>query len=818
MPMLEPVREPASSALERALPNVGSAGGALDPRRSSMAGCMGTQAASTWCKHPDEVPASLLSAWLSLARHTPLGILLDLDGTLIPFAPTPAEALLPADVAAFLGRVAELPGVRVAVISGRSRESLEQVLLASAHNVLLIAEHGGWFRGEGAWQPLAEPLTESPAAVLAGLLAPVVAQHAGARLERKAWSVAVHFRNVGPREQLVLQVEVASVLQEWLAQHPDFGLAEGAATLEVRPTRIRKAVAATWMRNRAGTGARLLALGDDLTDEDMFAALGPADEAILVGDPPSRPTRARWRLPAPPDAVAFLEWLVRVREEAVTPAPVSLPAPIPGVPRSDQAVSAGPKLLVISNRLPELRAPTSPGDSRRRNVGGLVSALEPILRTRSGLWLGWSGHNTDETELGPIGLDEAAQPPIAWLDFPRRWAVGYYEGFCNRTLWPIFHSLPGRARLDDDAWRCYVEVNDAFANVAARLVGPGAAIWTHDYHLFLAARALRRRGHRGPLGHFLHIPWPGLDMFSILPWAEELLDALLDFDLLGFQTRGHLENFRQCVGALSPARVSDDAVEHRSRRIRIGAFPIGIIPENYQEEAARDPEVAALLEAVAPSRLILGVDRLDYTKGIPARLRAFGRLLETVPEWRGRVSLVQISVPSRADIAEYTEQRAEVEAVVGRINGEFGEGRWVPIRYLYRSYDRQQLVQLYRTADVGLVTPLRDGMNLVAKEFVAAQDPARPGALVLSRFAGAASELGDAVLTNPYHVDGLARDLDAALRLPLEERLTRHARLLANVMQTTAVSWAEGFLETLLSCGPDPQAPRQEAIGAARAS
>jgi trehalose-6-phosphate synthase len=345
-------------------------------------------------------------------------------------------------------------------------------------------------------------------------------------------------------------------------------------------------------------------------------------------------------------------------------------------------------------------------------------------------------------------------------------------------------------------------VNEAFAAAAARLVDPDVAVWVHDFHMLLLAGALRRRGHRGPIGLFLHVPFPGPDILSILPWADRMLDELLEFDLIGLHTRGDVDNLRRCVGALSPARVGDDVIEHRGRRIRVDAFPIGIVPEGFREppEPGMAEEIAALLSAIRPSRLVLGVDRLDYTKGIPERLGAFGRLFSLFPSWRGKVSLVQVSVPSRADLPDYAEQRALVEAAVGRINGELGEASWVPVRYLYRSYPRNELSQLYRAADVGYVTPLRDGMNLVAKEYVAAQDPESPGALLLSRFAGAAVELTDAILTNPWHEEGMARDLDRALRMTLEERREQHAKLLPAVLRTTSVSWAEDFLRALEAC------------------
>jgi trehalose 6-phosphate synthase len=250
------------------------------------------------------------------------------------------------------------------------------------------------------------------------------------------------------------------------------------------------------------------------------------------------------------------------------------------------------------------------------------------------------------------------------------------------------------------------------------------------------------------------------------------------------------------------ARVGDDLIEFRGRRTRVGAFPIGIIPELFQEpaELSSEQEADSLMRAIAPSRLVLGVDRLDYTKGIPERLSAFARLLELEPGWRRKVCLVQISVPSRGDVPEYAEQRERVEGIVGRTNGELGDADWVPIRYLYRAFGRNQLSLLYRHAAVGYVTPLRDGMNLVAKEYVAAQDAVNPGVLLLSRFAGAAAELGDAIITNPWHRDGLARDLDRALRMGLDERRARHAKLLESVSRTTAITWAEDFLTTLAAC------------------
>jgi trehalose 6-phosphate synthase len=459
------------------------------------------------------------------------------------------------------------------------------------------------------------------------------------------------------------------------------------------------------------------------------------------------------------------------------------------------------RLLVLSNRLPELR---SAGDTRQKNVGGLVSALRPVLESRNGVWLGWSGRTHGTGDDLPVTLNAAHGLSLASIDFPEEWHRLYYNGFSNGALWPLMHSFPGRMRVSHAEWHSYVRVNDAFATIAAKLVAKGDAIWAHDYHLLLLGRALRAGGHTGPLGLFQHIPFPGPDILFLLPWAEELLRALLEFDVVGFHTKGHVTNLLHCMAQLPDVRVSGDRVTCGARTVRLGAFPLGIIPEDFQDtgESLASAEIDGLIRAIGPSRMVLGVDRLDYTKGIPERIEAFGHLFALHPSWRKNVCLVQVSVPSRADVPEYAKQRALVENAVGRINGEYGEADWVPIRYLYRSYGRRELTQLYRAAHVGYVTPLRDGMNLVAKEFVAAQDADNPGVLLLSRFAGAADELGEAVLTNPWDPEGTARDLDRALGMALEERKRRHALLLEATLRTTALTWAEDFLSAMTAAAP----------------
>jgi len=731
--------------------------------------------------------------WTKLATVSPLAIVTDVDGTLVPFASTPEEARPSPELVGLLAELAACRDTTVAVVSGRPRENMDEIFGAHAE-LLLVAEHGGWRRGRsGGWQATVAANPRAPDD-LADELSGLAARHPGARVERKTWALAFHFRFVAPEEHDEVVVDAEQRVGAWLAQHPDFQELRGAEVIEVRPPSMNKGTAVPWIRSLAGVGARLVALGDDLTDEDLFVELGPDDAAVRVGPDDDRASAAGWRLPAPGAALTFLRWLLAMRRGEPSPE-VHLPVPVAPVTATRY------DLLVVSNRLPELRSTADSIDPRKRNVGGLVSALEPALRARQGVWLGWSGRTLARSDATGFGIDASGPTTLAWVDLPEEWLRSYYNGFCNSTLWPLLHSFSSRVRLHETDWQAYCNANEAFAASAARLVSPGGVVWVHDYHLLLLGQRLRERGHQGRIGLFLHVPFPGPDLWYILPWAEEVLTALLALDLIGFHTPRYAANFKQCVAALPGANVEDDIIEYRGRRTRVAAFPIGILPDSFQEPAppAAAREVGNLRRAIAPTRLILGVDRLDYTKGIPERLAAFARMLELHPEWRRKVSLVQISVPSRDDVPEYAEQRRRIEAIVGRANGELGDADWVPIRYLYRSFGRQQLALLYRSAAVGYVTPLRDGMNLVAKEYVAAQDPDNPGVLLLSRFAGAAYELRDALLTNPWHVDGMAHDLDRALRMGLDERLTRHRSLIEVVSRTTALSWAEDFLSALSS-------------------
>jgi alpha,alpha-trehalose-phosphate synthase [UDP-forming]/trehalose-phosphatase len=732
--------------------------------------------------------------WQSLARHSPLAILTDLDGTLIPFAPTPEEAMPDPELLDLLQSLVVLAGLQLVIVSGRPRDVLERYFADSA--IWLVAEHGAWCRDDGAWQPTID-LDPAPVQAVADRLEAIAKLVSGARLERKTWSCALHYRQVPQHARAALAIEATIVIDRFLIEHPSFERIDGNQVIEVRAAAARKSFAVGWAKRHLGE-ARVIAMGDDLTDEHLFAALDPLDEPVLVRGGIPRRSLARWEVAGVDGARQLLAFIRDTRNGASPgPPPIEpLRQPSPPSPSSES-------LLVISNRLPDIRSAEPVDRVRRNNVGGLVSALEPILAARHGLWLGWGGNVVSDKDEPSHGIDEGS-PALAWFDYRQSWLRDYYNGFCNATLWPLFHSFPSRVVIDEATWKSYVDVHEVFAAAARRHSNPNDTIWVHDYHLLLLARALRASGHRGRIGLFLHVPFPSLDILDMLPWAREIVDAMLDFDLVGFHTPGYVRNFLSCAGSFASAVSGPDVVEHRGQFTRVGAFPIGIFPESFQEspEPALIEEIANLARSLGSAKLVLGVDRLDYTKGIPERLIAFGRLLALFPEWRGKVSLIQISVPSRADVPEYADQRANIEAVVGRINGEFGEADWVPIRYLYRGYSRQHLSQLYRAARVGYVTPLRDGMNLVAKEYVAAQDPADPGVLVLSQFAGAAAELKDAILTNPYWADGMARDLDRALRMPLDERKIRHARSLAIVERTTAQSWAASFLDALSELSP----------------
>lgn len=694
---------------------------------------------------------------------------------MIPFAPTPQEARVDGDAAALLDALSSLRGVTVGVITGRPRDLVED-LVARFPWLAIAAEHGAWRYADGVWDaalPAIPQLDEIEAQ-----LAQLAARHPGALVERKSCSVCLHWRRVDAEhhDQIANAAEV--IVDEWLETHQHLERLPVTEALEVRHRAAHKGTGVSWLRARSPSGAPMMAIGDDITDEDMFVSLREGDVGILVADKPRR-TQAALRLPSPSAVHRFLHWLIDARRD------------LPTVDLTDLVIARPPRppaearLVVASNRLP-----AAPSGDRKREVGGLVSALLPVLTDAAGIWLGWSGAERDPGLR--LRVDDSDAFTRAQFDYPPTWRQRFYAGFCNQSLWPLLHGFPQRVRYVDEEWRCYIDANRAYAQFVLEAGGRDAEVWIQDFHLMLTARELRRLGHRGRIGFYLHVPFPALDVFETLPWAADVIAALLQFDRIGLQSTRWYENFVGCARGLLGA----DAEARAKRLARV--IPVGIDPDRFAETAVQETAVGELSEAMLGGRkLILGVDRLDYSKGIPERLEAFARLLEYYTEWRGKVSFVQVSVPTRSEVPEYAELRSRVESLVGRINGAYGEADWTPVRYLYRSYDQATLARLYRLAAVGLVTPLRDGMNLVAKEYVASQDPADPGVLVLSRFCGAAERMTLAQLTNPYHPDGMAADLDAALRMPRAERIERHGALRAVVWSDTAQAWARSFLDSL---------------------
>lgn len=458
-------------------------------------------------------------------------------------------------------------------------------------------------------------------------------------------------------------------------------------------------------------------------------------------------------------------------------------------------------LVVVSNRLPVTAHRTARGVEYKRSSGGLITALEPVLRDRGGTWIGWpglvlrSGEKLPRFEV-PFGISA-----VRLSDTEVR---GFYHGSSNRTLWPLLHLLPDRARYESRDWEAYVRVNARFAEVAAKIATPGDLVWVHDYQLMLAPGQLRTLAPHLRIAFFLHVPFPPVDVFRLLPWDRDVLRGMLACDLVGFHVDSYARNFLDCVERLLELPVDRERmrVEYDDRVVGVGAFPLGI-DFDLVESRAREAEPAPTGGA---ERVVFGADRLDYTKGIPERIRAFERLLELHPEHRGHLVLMQVTAPSRSQVAEYRELKREIDELVGRVNGRFGTESWSPIRYLYRDLPPEQLGALYRDADVALITPLRDGMNLVAKEFVASQ-VCHAGVLVLSRLAGAAETMREAVLVNPCDLDGTAAALQQALTMPEDERRRRLDALRARERRFNVYVWAATFLEAAFAAQPGVQPP-----------
>lgn len=460
-------------------------------------------------------------------------------------------------------------------------------------------------------------------------------------------------------------------------------------------------------------------------------------------------------------------------------------------------------IVIVSNRLPVVIEKSNGKWEVNQGIGGLVTALAPVLRNRGGLWIGWPGSNATDldeplrVESRKIGY-KLTPVMLSQEDIDK-----YYHGFSNEIIWPLFHDLQSRCNFDADYWRCYQDVNKRFAQVIAQNTKKNDYIWVHDYHLMNVAHELRSMKSGLKVGFFLHIPFPPPDIFLKLPWRFELLRALMEFDLIGFQTLRDRRNFIQCVRVLKKdlrayGKGQVVTIQLRTRKIKVGSFPISIDYKHFAQET-KTKEVADsawyIHENLSDRQIILGIDRLDYTKGIPERLRAFEKAIIKYPDLQGKVSFIQIVVPSRENIQEYQILRTEIEQLVSNINGRFTKYGWVPIHYIFRSLDRYELLGYYRTAETVLVTPLKDGMNLVAKEYCACSVE-EDGAVILSEFAGASAQLQKgAIMVNPYDAESVADAIYQAFKMSKEERRMRMRKLRQSIKKHDIFWWVDSFLQ-----------------------
>lgn len=453
--------------------------------------------------------------------------------------------------------------------------------------------------------------------------------------------------------------------------------------------------------------------------------------------------------------------------------------------------------VVLANRLPVDRDVDDKGrDTWRTSPGGLVSALHPIMRAKKGAWIGW--HGAADEKLAPFEHEDIHLIPV---ELSAQEVEEYYEGFSNATLWPLYHDVIAKPEFHREWWDSYVDVNQRFAKKAAKVAAPGAIVWIQDYQLQLVPELLRGLRPDLKIGFFLHIPFPPVELFNQVPWRRQILEGLLGADLVGFQLPGGAQNFLRLVRARVGYQTSrDTATTPDGRTVKVGAFPISINSKEFEEMAksAETEERAMELRARlgSPKFVFLGIDRLDYTKGLAQRLRAFGELVLEKKLPAKDVAFVQVAPPSRERVDQYRILRDEIDRLVGRINGEVSQLGTQAITYLHTSFPREEMVALYRAADVMIVTPLRDGMNLVAKEYVAARYD-NTGALVLSEFAGAAAELKQAYIVNPYDINGMKAAIVAAVTDPEREREKRMRAMRRQVMENDVDNWAKKFLDVL---------------------
>lgn len=470
-------------------------------------------------------------------------------------------------------------------------------------------------------------------------------------------------------------------------------------------------------------------------------------------------------------------------------------------------------LVVVSNRVARPSADEPP-------TGGLAAALLPVVKTSGAIWVGTYSRKGRPSKESLAEIETLGNGALASVDVPQEDYARFYGGFANSALWPVLHSRPDLIKANEEDFSAYGRVNALMAKALLRFRKSDTAFWVHDYHFLPLGSALRRLGVDQPIGFFLHTPFPAYNILASLPHHRDVLSAMLAYDLIGFQTDEDKANFANYAEKeLGLARVGDTLFSEQGMT-RIGVFPIGIDADVFADRAVKAyarPQVTRLRSSLQGAKLAIGVDRVDYSKGLVNRFRAIDAMLTAQPSLKGTVSMLQIAVPSRVEIGTYQDLHAELAGLVGDINGRHGEVDWTPIRYLNKGFTQETLAGFYRSAQVGVVTPLHDGMNLVAKEYVAAQNPFDPGVLVLSEFAGAAKQLDAALLVNPHDIEGVARAMIKAFSMPRDERRERWSAMMDTLGNSSLSAWFSGFVDTLAASAParTTRRPRIAAVSAA---
>ena len=459
------------------------------------------------------------------------------------------------------------------------------------------------------------------------------------------------------------------------------------------------------------------------------------------------------------------------------------------------------RLLVVANRLPLNTARRAGELHFRPSPGGLAVGLSSLPDSCEQVWIGWPGITSeklsaeDKEQIRKRLAEENCRP----IFLSRRQMEGYYQGFCNKTIWPLFHYFAMRTLYEKRFWKMYEQVNRVFCDEVMEIAKPDDRIWVHDYQLMLLPQLLRERLPESDIGFFLHIPWPSFELFRLLPWREEILNGLLGADLIGFHTYDYVRHFLSSVCRITGLEHTLGRVSFGSRIVKIDAFPMGIDYERYSQainDANVEKEVGKILKKIGKRRIIISIDRLDYTKGIIQRLEAFDLFLSDNPEYKGEVTLVLVAVPSRTGVEDYKMLRERLEQLVSRVNGEHGTMGYMPVWYLYRSLPFKELTALYHIADVALVTPLRDGMNLIAKEFIAAKTDS-PGVLIISEMTGAARELGEALIVNSFDKAAIVNAIKESLEMPLLEKVERNKVMQERLRRYNVSRWSGDFLDAL---------------------